>query len=41
MSVDSAQYRVTQRSMILRGVNLKKYEYLGENEIKIENVLTH
>ena len=27
--------------MILRRVNLKKLEYLGENETKYENISTH
>ena len=40
----SAQFdlagNLTPRSMILRGT-LKKYEYLGENETKNENILTH
>ena len=39
-AVDSAQYRVTPRSIILRGVNFGKLAYLGENEIKFENIFT-
>ena len=43
-SLDSGQYdtsqNLTPRSMILRGT-LKKFEYLGENEIKIDTILTH
>ena len=42
---DSAQYHtarnLTQRSMILRRVNLEKLEYLGENKTKYENISTH
>ena len=38
MTVDSAQYRVTPRSIILRGVNL---ELLREIFTKIKNILTH
>ena len=41
MAVDSVQYRVTPRSTILRGVNLEELEYLGENNTKNENILTH
>ena len=41
MAVDLAQYRVTPRSMILRGVNLKKLEHLGEISTKIKTILTH
>ena len=43
-SNDSAQYEtarnLTQRRIILRETS-EKYEYLGENEIKKENILTH
>ena len=31
---------LTSRSIILRGTSVK-YEYLGENETKNENILTH
>ena len=45
VELDSAQYdtvqNLTTRSMILRGVNLEKLEYLGENEIKFENISAH
>ena len=41
MAVDSAQYRVTPRSMILWGVNLEKLEHLGEISTKIKTILTH
>ena len=43
----AAQYNtagnLTPRSMIpvLRGVNLEKLEYLGENKTQNENILTH
>ena len=43
-SNDSAQQdtarNLTPRSIILRGTS-EKYEYLGENETKKENILTH
>ena len=43
-SHDSTQYHtarnLTPRSMILPGTS-DKYEYLGENETKNENILTH
>ena len=43
-SHDSTQYHtarnLTPRSMILPGTS-EKYEYLGENETKNENILTH
>ena len=41
MAVDSAQYRVTPRSMILRGVLFEKLEHLGEILTKIKTILTH
>ena len=41
MAIDSGQFRVTLRSMILHRVNLEKLEYLGENETKFENISTH
>ena len=40
MAIDSAQ-NLTPRSMILRRVNLKKLEYLDENETKFKNLSTH
>ena len=40
MAIDSTQYRVTLRSIILRG-DCEKFEYLSENETKNENILTH
>ena len=40
MAVESAQYRVTPRSMILRGVNFEKLEHLGEISTKIKTILT-
>ena len=42
--IDSAQYdtvrNLTPRSLIL-GEDSEKFEYLGENETKNENILTH
>ena len=42
--IDSAQYdtvrNLTPRSLIL-GEDSEKFEYLGENESKNENILTH
>ena len=44
-SHDSTQYDTTQnltlRSMILRRTSEKLGKYLGENEMKNENILTH
>ena len=39
-AVDSVQYKVTPRSIILRGVNFEKLAYLGGNETKFKNILT-
>ena len=41
MAVDFPQYRVTSRSMILRGVNFERLEHLGKISTKIKTILTH